>query len=504
MDINKTNINYDIQYQENSKNQDDIVNQSKPTLGYKQKKITGVEEVSRKTPDSKTTNNLVKNVDSHVTTPASTSSFINTKNTLFDPINAKLNVLLENNEFNTGVFLSGIHNEKELQQLKAVSEVIVSLATEENTSIKTLLTNYKIYALQAPNQQYDFLIRTAMLLASKQTGENLESWQVYTKTDKYNSNDPEFWYWVEKLENWTYESQGAAAKFVEISFIKALELAKTTKNPLVIAYKGGFGAGKTSHGNREFGLHTTGTREEANFNGSISPDKGKKLLRRSLSDVSHATAHIQGSNIAFNIFNGLISLSSVVLPDEENKPQKQAMGAVVYDSSLSHPSDISNLIEKSAHANKAFKVVEITRYDVARSLAVLARTVDGEDPRTPLWAILRGAETDRKYRASCMNAVMESQPIQKPQTDGEEFIYHEYDFNSANAQGADTKLICKLQSQKLPKWFVNEKEATARLADSGIAYNADTNKFEVIQTDLKLYKQKNHGMNYYNMSYLLR
>jgi hypothetical protein len=401
----------------------------------------------------------------------------------------KIELILHHEPFAVANFLSGrdfnankINSTK--VQLDQVVYLVNKLTEKLNIPLTDLLKNYKIISGKHHYlQKYDFLIRTAILVASENSGAGIKSWQAYTKTDAFTPNDANFWPWLENIKNWIPEVQGAAAKFTEYNLIKALILAKDTEKAMVIAYKGGFGAGKTSHGKESFGYVDTGVDKIPKFSGAISPDASKDIVRRGLPEISHDTAHIQGSNLAYNIFNGLIALRSIVMPSSEDKLQKQAIGSVVYDSSLAYHSDIKDLIKKSSSVDKSCKIIEIARYDVARSLAVLARKVDGKDPRIPLSFVMRGANNDRKYRAECMNAIIESNSLKNVADNT--VIKHQYDFNCSDSTGTDTKLVCTLTSGERPLWHINKAEAITRLTNLGLKYDESQNKFFNINPEEK-------------------
>ena len=306
-----------------------------------------------------------------------------------------------------------------------------------------------------------FFLRCAILVASEKSGFIIDSWKAFTHPIPMNQNSENIWPWLENPVNWMPEAQGINAKYIEQSWIQALELAKEHPDQHIVAYKGGFGAGKTFHSKLKFGEQ---------FRGIIAPDVAKKALRKAL-PISHSTAHIQTSGMAYNLFNNLI-----------NSP----ISTAVYDSSLSMEADVSSLLIRASRANKPLKIVDVTRKDIARILAILARGIEGVDPRPPLSYITFGAQRDRKERPKCMNIVLESDKIEMTHLkSGEQSIVpHTYELYCGNAQGADSQLICVLKSGKLPEW--NDKidftEIQSRLASEGIRFNVETSQFELVSS----------------------
>ncbi len=254
-------------------------------------------------------------------------------------------------------------------------------------------------------------------------------------------------------------------KYIETAFIKARNLGQKHTEDQVVAYKGGFGAGKTSHGRAAFGL---GESEQPLFSGSIAPDSAKNAVRRAV-PVSHNTAHLQGSNMAYSLFNGLI--------------KQQDIGTVIYDTSLSRPSDVYDLIQKADQANKPLKIVDITRDDRARLLAVLARDIKGDDPRIPVSYLLEGAERDREARSDCMNIfLMKSFVGQTDSSESEERKTHTYEFHCGNDQGSDSKRLFTLKQGERPEWNLelDRNDINTRLFSQGLRFNDETGCFEAI------------------------
>ncbi len=174
--------------------------------------------------------------------------------------------------------------------------------------------------------------------------------------------------------------------------------------------------------------------------------------------------------MAFNLFDGLID--------------RQGMGTIVYDTSLSRASDIENMIKKAVKAGKPFKVVDIARDDKARMLAVLGRKVDGEDPRIPASFLLAGAKRDRAGRAECLNTVLKSQKsqhIDKKTKETKELI-HSYELYCGDSTGSDRQWLVTLKSSESPQWNpdLSKEEIEHRLASQGIRFNADSGLFELL------------------------
>lgn len=369
--------------------------------------------------------------------------------------------------FDSRMLLSGKGRQQE-EQVNELADALLEglLFNTENSpqeALKQLLADVHD---EKQDSDHDFFLRSAILLASEKVGAGIHSWQVYTHKKPEGVDQ---WTWLEKPSSWVPEAQAAAAKHTETAFIKALNLAKTHKEEQVIAYKGGFGAGKTSHGTEAFGY------DENNaplFKGSISPDAGKQLVRKTM-PVSHNSAHVQGSNVSFNLFDGLIS---------------KKMGTIVYDSSLARSSDITGLISKSEAAQKSLKVVDIVRDDRARFLAVLARTVSGEDPRIPVSFLLSGASMDRAERCKCFNTVINSkESIVVDKIDKKEkTLSHVYEFHCANQAGSDRQLLFTLHSDGTPDWNITKNMSMTnieeRLTSQGISYDGTTNQFMLIDS----------------------
>ena len=367
--------------------------------------------------------------------------------------------------FDSRMFLSGKGHTQE-QQIESLSNALMDdLNFHTNQPVKQalhqLLDELKKEDFTEDNG-HNFALRSAILLASERCGADIDSWKVYTKVRPAHES---FWSWIEKPSSWVPEAQAAAAKYTETAFIKALSLAKKHPETLVMAYKGGFGAGKTSHGKETFGTDETGS---PYFNGSIAPDSAKHAIRKSL-PVSHHSAHIQSSNLAFNLFDGLI--------------RKKGMGTIIYDSSLSRSSDVVDMIKKSEAAQKPLKIIDVTRDDRARVLAVLAREVEGEDPRIPADFLLEGASRDRQERPSCFNAIMNSRSfsVVDNKTGKEKQLSHHYDFYCGDETGGDRQRLFTLSSGNPPIWNITPSQSMdniqSRLAGQGISFDTKAQQF---------------------------
>ncbi|MGB1272280.1 MAG: zeta toxin family protein, partial [Endozoicomonas sp.] len=236
------------------------------------------------------------------------------------------------------------------------------------------------------------------------------------------------------------------------------EQMKADTSHQVVAYKGGFGAGKTSH--------IEATYQTAESQGTvtdriISSDNAKKSLRRP-SSLSHHVVHKQASNMAFNLLDGMI--------------KGRLSGTIIFDSALSYANDVSTLMKKAEAAGRTLKVVDITRNDTARALAVLARSVAGEAPRMPAKTFLNSAEKDRQGRPDCMNKVLESQPAGDPP--------HTYELYCCNELGSDRQRIVTLKSGHQLTWnpALTAAEINQRMANEGIRFNSVSGTFGPIHS----------------------
>ena len=377
-------------------------------------------------------------------------------------------------EFDSRYYLSG-HGEDQKKQISQLTAVLLEELEGESSPealsgrLEELLKIIKNCEQDKPWAEqlrpYNFALRTAILLASEQTGAGILSWDAYTKQtpDGKKLEAEHFWPWVENYKNWIPEGQAVYLKYIETAFIKARNLGQKHPEDQVVAYKGGFGAGKTSHGRAAFGL---GEGEQPLFSGSIAPDSAKNAVRRGV-PVSHNTAHLQGSNMAYSLFNGLI--------------KQQGVGTVIYDTSLSRPSDVYDLIQKADQANKPLKIVDVTRDDRARLLAVLARNIEGEDPRIPVSYLLDGAQRDREARSDCMNIfLMKSLPEQTDSSESEVRKAHTYEFHCGDDYGSDSKRLFTLKQGEWPEWNpeLDHHNIDVRLLSQGLRFNDETGRFE--------------------------
>jgi len=290
-----------------------------------------------------------------------------------------------------------------------------------------------------------FAFRSALLQTSHQVGVGLDSWVVYTKSGKPENN---IWSFVENSTNWIPEAQAAMGKLMETTITKALVLAREHPEQQVVLLKGGFGAGKTRQAGELYGSSSDGV---------IAPDKGKNVVHRSMPEVSHAAAHVHGSQVSHALFEELCA---------------KVKGTVVYDSSLSRPDDLEHYIEAASEANKKVVVYDIARHDMARILSVLKRKVSGEDPRIPPDFIIEGAVRDKINRTSCMEVVIRSE-------DEDASTKPEYHFIGGNAQGWDTKEVMMLT----PGTIELLEDAPGRLQHEGLEYDPETNSLKSRHTE---------------------
>lgn len=279
-----------------------------------------------------------------------------------------------------------------------------------------------------------FLLRSAILLSCQSQGIGLQSWMTYTKSGKPDHRD--MWTFLDNWNNWVPEAQGAMMKFSEATYIKAKELADKHPDNHLILLKGGFGAGKT---------RLAGELVQESVSGVVAPDYGKRVVRQSLDTLSHSSAHIQGSQIAYRLFEDMI---------------KDISGTIVYDSSLRWARDVKGYLDKSEKVEKKMVIYDVTRHDMARILSVLKRDVKGDDPRILPDDIIKSAIDDTLDRANCMNIVLNAQ-VKK----GKEHLAPEYHFISGDAEGWNNEKMLILSPGKLEK---KHDDVMQRLALEGI------------------------------------
>ena len=191
------------------------------------------------------------------------------------------------------------------------------------------------------------------------------------------------------MASWMPEEQRVMGKWVETSIVKCIKLAQAHPSEDVILLKGGFGAGKTYLINKLLGEELSSC--------VVAPDKAKEVVRRYFPHMPHSIAHMQGSAISYKFFNEMLTMP----------------GTIVYDSALSNPSDLQKYISKAEGAKglgKKVIVYDVARLDVLRTLAVLKRPIDGEDPRIPPEDIISGAIASKLSRIDCMNKVLQKEP----------------------------------------------------------------------------------------------
>ncbi|WP_068467434.1 zeta toxin family protein [Candidatus Protochlamydia phocaeensis] len=306
------------------------------------------------------------------------------------------------------------------------------------------------HALQADFvPQSTFVLRSALLLASQQEGVNLQSWMVYTKSGKPDYKH--LWPFLDNWKNWVPEAQAAMAKFSEITLIKAKRMAEVSLESKVILLKGGFGAGKTRLASQLMGKKAGGV---------IAPDLGKRVVRRAMETVPHASAHIQGSQLAYKLFDEMIA---------------KQQGTIVYDSSLSRADDVKNYLQKCKEAGKKMVIYDVCRHDMARVLSVLKRDVGGDDPRIPPDFIIRSAIQDKLNRVECMRTILEDKTK-------EAALQPEYHFIGGDKEGWDTQEVLILSSNGDIQ--LKQPEAKDRLLLEGI--KLEDNKLTFLSNEEEL------------------
>lgn len=313
-----------------------------------------------------------------------------------------------------------------------------------------------------------FALRSAILIASQQDGVNLDSWMVYTKSGKPDYTG--IWTFLDNWKNWTPEAQGAMAKLGETMIVKATQLAEKHQGGKVILLKGGSGAGKTRLTGQLMGKHSGGV---------MAPDAGKKVVRRPIESASHAAAHVQGSQLAYRLFSDMID---------------SLKGTVVYDSTLGNPRDLANYLEKVKSYNAKKKadqparklvVYDVARNDTARALAVLKRSVEGEDPRIHPDFIIRAAIYDKLNRVKCMEVILND----TVEASEERAEYH---FIGGDQQGWNTEEVMTLGSNREMRLTPLAKE---RLALEGIQLDEEHEQLSVFVDESFL---KNHYQDQFN------
>ncbi|MDE1464444.1 hypothetical protein [Spartinivicinus poritis] len=402
-------------------------------------------------------------------------------------------------KFDVQQFCSGCYQEQK-NIINDLASTLIKHANERDGKpdklLREILTEVKLNPKNIEDST-NFALRSAILQASEITGVGIQSWDVYTKGGGPAPNDKEFWSWVEQPKSWVEEAQAAALKFSESAFIKALRLAQETPgNAEVILYKGGFGAGKTTHSQERF---------DGLADGVVAPDKGKTFIRKTM-NVTHAAAHVQGSNTTYNLFMGMIN---------------NLVGPIVYDSALSNPKEIEAFLKKADFApnksmslneknrdsessssikisqltksnsgkemiGKPARIIDVTRNDIARSLAVLSREIGGEDPRTPVGLVINGAARDRANRAACMNTVLNYKPDVSVREDKKSNLFgqHHYELHVGNESKMGTTHVLTINPGYVG-FHINQEQADKALASQGVKYNAKENQFEPISTEVE-------------------
>lgn len=336
-----------------------------------------------------------------------------------------------------GKIAAEISKERKLPLTDAYKMLIGLLDSYEDVS------NF-VHAKVDPNfaSPSTFILRSAILLSSQAQGASLPSWMAYTKSGKPDHKD--IWPFLDDWNNWVPETQGAMMKFAETTFIKAKELADKYPDNHLILLKGGFGAGKT---------RLAGELVQESVKGVVAPDYGKRVVRQSMEILSHGSAHIQGSQIAYRLFEDMI---------------KEITGSIVYDSSLRWAKDVKGYLEKSEKVGKKMIVYDVARHDMARVLSVLKRNVRGDDPRILPEDIIKFAIEDTIDRANCMNLILHAEI-----NAGKEHLAPEYHFISGDAEGWNNEKVLIISPGKLQK---THEEALHRLELEGINISVTTDK----------------------------
>lgn len=298
-----------------------------------------------------------------------------------------------------------------------------------------------------------FALRSALLLASQADGATLDSWMVYTKKGKLD--EANIWTFLDEPKNWIPEAQAQMAKATEALIVKAQALAIQQPDNVVLLFKGGFGAGKTT---------LAKTLLQENSSAVVSPDRAKGVVLQSMPTVSHAAAHFQGSQVAYKLFDELI---------------EKVAGTCGYDSSLSRAGDLKGYLVKCEKSHKKMVVYEVAQNDMARALSVLKRPINGEDPRIPAEFFILGTIRDHLNRVECMKVVLDSK------IKGEA-VRPEYHFISADGRGANREEVMVLRSEQDIQFTARAKE---RLALVGIELQADEKSLKLNVNEAGLKKQ---------------
>lgn len=314
------------------------------------------------------------------------------------------------------------------------------------TAYKRVIGLFDVFDEKNP-QKSTFPLRCSVLLAAREDGVDLESWMAFTKGKKPTAKD--IWDFVGKWSNWVPEAQGAFAKFSETIIAKAISVAEKNLSNVAqsgksILLKGGFGAGKSRLAHQ---LSKTG-----DLSAVVAPDSGKHVVRRALPTLSHSQAQVQGSQVAFALFDDLVN---------------KVVGNIAYDSSLRDPGDLEKYLHKARAVNKAVVVYDVARDDIARALSVLCRTVDGEDPRIPPDYMINATIKDKMQRAACMAVILGDKADVKRGAP-----MPEYHFQASNAKGVDSKELVILRPNGQVE--IVDKDALHRLEEEGVKLTLDT------------------------------
>jgi hypothetical protein len=401
------------------------------------------------------------------------------KKTCVDCVNT-----LENGRFNNiSSFLAGHKTAEDevvfKQMVETISDAVKEMMANTDTENISLEDAYKLFVgavdrfdqeqidahkISGEAVQSTFALRSAILAASHKDGAGLESWTLHTKGPKPKPgsasdwSDPQwtvFWAFLDDWKNWIPEVCGVFATFSAKVLVQAIELIKDHPDQSLVALKGPFGSGKTFNAAALLEI----------FGGIVAPDEAKQVVRLGMPEIPHSAVHKEGSQIAYRLFNNLIT---------------QLSGTIVYDSSLSEPSDLTNLITKAEKAGKKGDFYDFSRMDDIRILSVLKRTVNGKDPRVPVSQIINASVNDKMKRLQCMEVVLNRKAKDKKSPLNP--VYH---FMANDAQGKDTQEVLTLGTDG--RIEVN-KQFLDRLGQEFLSYDESSNKISLTISQKELEK----------------
>lgn len=340
------------------------------------------------------------------------------------------------------------------------------------TLLRTVLDRLKYYE-STPNtptikgvfaHDYGEILRTALLSASNKLALPMESWEFAIKAPVTDAMRQNPWPVIEKFSNFTPEAQTrvhhammhfylASNSFTHAS---AQQLNLDTQSPGIkaglaadmVALKGGYGAGKTS-------LITK--MGDAAYNAAIGSDRIKQFLRKPFESIPQTVFHRHASTIAWELINALC----------DARGQK-----AIFDSSLSAVSDVQHFLAKCDQAGKTLSIQDIARTDIARILAVLARSVIGEDPRIPFANLVRSAARDQTTRPKCLNEILHHKRNEHVA------LSHNYVLHASDDLGTDTQELFVL-SPGCINLLVSGKVISERLHQFGIEYQAAASEQDI-------------------------